>query len=190
MAEDHHTQVTVEEIAQAFEEEAQPVDLSMHAVEDWFTMVAFWGMSVCVILQFFTRYVLNNSLAWTEEIAINCLIVTVFLGSAMCVRLSRHIRVDFIYRLLPRTAGRWLALVVDLVTIGFFAYMTWLFWRYVAIVGNERMVTVNLPRGIVFYAVLAAFALMLIRAIQVFVTDWRRGGGARLDEDDKPVSGA
>ena len=111
-----------------------------------------------VILQFFTRYVLNNSLAWTEEIAINCLIVTVFLGSAMCVRLSRHIRVDFIYRILPRTAGRWLALVVDLVTIGFFAYMTWLFWRYVAIVGNERMVTVNLPRGIVFYAVLAAFA--------------------------------
>lgn len=190
MAETFHSQVTAEELAHAFEEEAQAVDLSMHAVEDWVTMVAFWGMSVCVILQFFTRYVLNNSLAWTEEIAINCLIVTVFLGSAMCVRLSRHIRVDFIYRILPRTAGRWLALVVDLVTIGFFAYMTWLFWRYVAIVGNERMVTVNLPRGIVFYAVLAAFALMLIRAIQVFVTDWRRGGGPRLDEDDKPVSGA
>ena len=98
-------------------------------------------------------------------------------------------------RLLPGSAlpsFRALAeeLLVSLITIGFFAYMTWLFWRYVAIVGNERMVTVNLPRGIVFYAVLAAFALMLIRAIQVFVTDWRRGGGPRLDEDDKPVSGA
>ena len=189
MAEMPHTQVTVEEIAHAFEEEAAPVDLSMHAAEDWVTMVAFWGMSVCVILQFFTRYVLNNSLAWTEEIAINCLIVTVFLGSAMCVRLSRHIRVDFIYRILPPAIGRWLALAVDLVTIGFYGYATWLFWRYVAIVGSERMVTVNLPRGIVFYAVLAAFALMLVRAIQVFVTDLR-GGAPRLDGDDAPVKEA
>ena len=38
-------------------------------------------MALCVFLQFFTRYVLNNSLAWTEEIAINCLVVVVFLGS-------------------------------------------------------------------------------------------------------------
>ena len=189
MAETPRTPVTVEEIAQAFEEEAQAVDLSIHAAEDWVTMVAFWGMSVCVILQFFTRYVLNNSLAWTEEIAINCLIVTVFLGSAMCVRLSRHIRVDFIYRILPPAPGRWLALAVDLVTIGFYGYATWLFWRYVAIVGGERMVTVNLPRGIVFYAVLAAFALMFIRAIQVFATDARRRA-PRLDGDDTPVTGA
>jgi len=186
MTEKLHSQVTVEELAHAFEEDAQQVDLSMHAVEDWVTMVAFWGMSVCVILQFFTRYVLNNSLAWTEEIAINCLIVTVFLGSAMCVRLSRHIRVDFIYRVVPPAIGRWLGLAVDLVTIGFYGYATWLFWRYVAVVGSERMVTVNLPRGIVFYSVLAAFALMFIRAIQVFVGDIRRGG-PRLDVDDVPV---
>lgn len=189
MAEMPHTPVTVEEIAHAFEEVAEPVDLSMHAVEDWVTMAAFWGMSVCVILQFFTRYVLNNSLAWTEEIATNCLIVTVFMGSVMCVRLSRHIRVDFIYRVVPPLTGRWLALVVDLVTIGFYGYATWLFWRYVAIVGSERMVTVNLPRGIVFYSVLAAFALMFIRAVQVFFGDIRRGG-PRLDSEDVAVKGA
>ncbi|MCV0395210.1 MAG: TRAP transporter small permease [Rhizobiaceae bacterium] len=172
--EDHPHHATAEEMAQAFEEQAEQVDLSMHAVEDWVTMVFFWGMSLCVFLQFFTRYVLNNSLAWTEEIAINCLIVTVFLGSAMCVRLSRHIRVDIIYRLLPSTVGRWLALGVDLVTIGFYAYACWLMWRYVAIVGRERMVTIDLPRGLVFYTVLAAFVLMFLRAVQVFVTDWRR----------------
>ncbi len=188
MAELPRTPVTAEEIAHAFEEEVVPVDLSMHAAEDWVTLVAFWGMSVAVILQFFTRYVLNNSLAWTEEIAINCLIVTVFLGSAMCVRMSRHIRVDFIYRVVPVAIGRWLGLAVDLITIGFYGYATWLFWRYVAIVGSERMVTVNLPRGIVFYSVLAAFALMFIRAIQVFVGDIRRGG-PRLEGDDVPVKG-
>ena len=189
MAETPHKPITVEEIAHAFEEEPRAVDLSMHTAEDWVTMLAFWGMSICVILQFVTRYVFNNSLAWTEEIATNCLIVTVFMGAAMCVRLSRHIRVDFIYRVVPPLIGRWLALVVDLITIGFYGYATWLFWRYVAIVGGERMVTVDLPRGIVFYAVLAAFALMFVRAIQVFIGDMRRGG-PRLDTDDIAPTGA
>jgi TRAP-type C4-dicarboxylate transport system permease small subunit len=187
MAEETHKLVTPEEIAHAFEEEIVPVDLSEYAVEDWVTQFVFWLMAGCVFLQFFTRYVLNNSLAWTEEIAINCLIVVVFLGSVMCVRMSRHIRVDFIHRLLPRKAARWLALAVDLVTIGFFAYATWLLWRYVSIVGGERMVTVNLPRGIVFYAVLAAFALMTARAVQVFVGDMRRGDDALDDHEPTGV---
>ena len=172
---EHHTQVTAEEIAHAFEEEEAQVDLSPYAVEDWVTMAVFWGMSLCVFLQFFTRYVLNDSFAWTEEIAINCLVVTVFLGSVWCVRMSRHIQVDILYRFVsPRTA-RVLATVVDVVRIAFFAYACWLLWRYVHLVHRERMVTVDLPRWLLYYAVLAAWVLMLLRAIQVALANWRRG---------------
>ncbi|HUG63199.1 MAG TPA: TRAP transporter small permease [Methylomirabilota bacterium] len=175
MTEEVHKQVTAEEIAHAFEEEVAPVDLSHYAVEDWVTLAVFWGMALCVFLQFFTRYVLNNSLAWTEEIAINALVVTVFLGSAMCVRLSRHIQVDVLYHYLPARVARVLALLVDGVKIAFFAYAVWLMWRYVSIVARERMVTIDLPRNLVFYAVLAGFVLMLLRSIQVFVGNVRRG---------------
>lgn len=178
MAEEHHTQITAEEIVHVFEEEVAPADLSPYAVEDWITLVVFWGMTVCVFLQFFTRYVLNNSLAWTEEIAINCLVVVVFLGSVMCTRMVRHIHVDLLYRYLPQRIGRMLSLAVSLVTIGFFAYMTWLLWRYAAIVARERMVTIDLPRNIVFYSVFAAFLLMMVRQIQVFVGDLKRGYSA------------
>ncbi len=171
-----HHQSTVEEIAHAYEEDAAPTaDLSRYAVEDWVTLAVFWGMAFAVFLQFFTRYVLNNSLAWTEEIAINCLVVVVFLGAAMCVRLSRHIHVDVLYHYIPHGAARTLSIIVDLVRIGFFAYGCYLLWRYVGIVADERMVTINLPRGIVFYTVLAAFVLMLLRSIQVFVGNLRRG---------------
>ena len=139
------------------------------------TLAVFWFMALCVFLQFFTRYVLNNSLAWTEEIATNCLIVVVFLGSVWCVRRSRHIQVDVLYHYLPDGAARVLSTLVDLIRIVFFAYACWLLWRYVAIVAQERMVTVNLPRSVVFYSVFAAFVLMLLRAIQVAWANWRRG---------------
>ena len=175
MAEEVHTQVTAEELAKAFEEDVAPADLSIYAVEDWLTLVVFWGMAACVFVQFFTRYVLNNSFAWTEEIAINCLVVVVFLGSVMCTRRTRHIHVDMLYRYMPARAGRILALAVSLITIGFFAYMSWLLWRYAGIVQRERMVTINLPRNIVFYTVFASFFLMMLRQIQVFFADLRRG---------------
>jgi TRAP-type C4-dicarboxylate transport system permease small subunit len=171
MTDEIHAPISVDEMAQAFEEEIGPVDLSPYAFEDWVTLALFWGMAFCVFLQFFTRYVLNNSLAWTEEIAANGLVMVVFLGSVMCTRMVRHIQVDIIYRFLSQRAGRWLSLVVDLIVIGFFAYATWLMWRYVSIVGKERMVTVNLPRGIVFYTVLVAFALMFLRALHNFIKD-------------------
>ncbi|MCO5734273.1 TRAP transporter small permease [Rhizobium sp. SSA_523] len=171
MTEHPHAPIPVEEMAHAFEEDAAPVDLSPYAIEDWITLIVFWGMGLSVFLQFFTRYVLNDSFAWTEEIAANCLVVVVFLGSVMCVRTMRHIEVDLIYRFLPPRAVRPLQLLVDLVGIAFFAYITWLMWRYLEIVGEERMVTVDLPRGYVFYTVFAAFALMFLRAVHNLIKD-------------------
>lgn len=171
MADQKHAPISVEEMAHAFEDDNSDVDLSPYAIEDWLTLAVFWGMALCVFLQFFTRYVLNNSLAWTEEMAANCLVVIVFLGSVMCVRTARHIVVDLIYNFLPRKVGRALEIFVDVIAIAFFAYMSWLMWRYVGVVGSERMVTVDLPRGIVFYTVLVAFVLMLLRSVQNFVKD-------------------
>ena len=53
-----------------------------HHPEDWIAFVIFWGLAFIVFLQFFTRYVLNDSLAWTEEIARYGLMWVVFIGGA------------------------------------------------------------------------------------------------------------
>jgi TRAP-type C4-dicarboxylate transport system permease small subunit len=175
MSQEIHTPVTPEELAHTFEEAPADVDLKVYGFEDWLTLALFWLMTGCVFLQFFTRYVLNDSYAWTEEIAVNCLIGVVFMGAVMCVRTSRHIQVDVLYHYLPARLTRVMATLVDLIRIAFFAYGSWLMWRYLEIVADEEMVTVALPRNIVFYTVFAAFVLMFLRSIQVFVANMRRG---------------
>lgn len=170
-----HTPISSDEIAKTFDEEAAPVDLSGHGMEDWATLVIFWLMCACVFAQFFTRYVLNDSLAWTEEIAIYCLVAVVFLGSAMCVRLSRHIQVDFLYRYLSPTARRLTASFVDAVRIGVFGYLAWLVWKYADIISEEMMTTIQFPKRPVFLIVFAAFVLMALRAAAVAWQNFRRG---------------
>jgi TRAP-type C4-dicarboxylate transport system permease small subunit len=170
-----HTPITAEEIGAVFDEQAAEVDLREIGPEDWVAIAIFWMMAGAVILQFFTRYVLNDSFAWTEEIAVYCLIGVVFVGSAMCVRISRHIQVDFIYRYLPPLAARILANLVIVLQIGFFAYVSWLVYRYSMLISDERMTTVDLPKSIVFYTVLAGFVMMTLRAVQVLARSLSRG---------------
>jgi len=45
------------------------VKFSDYSIEDYVSFVIFWVLGVVVFAQFFSRYVLNDSIAWTEEIA-------------------------------------------------------------------------------------------------------------------------
>ena len=170
-----HLPVSGDEIARTFDEVAVPDDISGHGPEDWVALAIFWVMCGAVFLQFFTRYVLNNSFAWTEEIAIYCLVAVVFLGSVMCVRLSRHIHVNFFYRVVSPQVGRKLSLVVDLIRICVFSYLAWLVWRYADIISDERMTTIDFPKMPLFMLVMAAFILMALRGVQVMIGNIRRG---------------
>src|SRR2546423_4730943 len=107
-----------------FHVEDKAVDLSHYPFEAWIAFGFFWVLALNIFYQFFTRYVLNDSAAWTEEIARYLLICTVFVGVSAMVRMERHIHVDFLYRLLPPRAGRALSTLVDAVRFLFFAYAT------------------------------------------------------------------
>jgi TRAP-type C4-dicarboxylate transport system permease small subunit len=172
---EQHTPVSSEEIAKTFDEVETPADLSVYSPEDWVTFAVFWMMCGCVFLQFFTRYVLNNSFAWTEEVAVFCLVAVVFLGSVMCVRRSRHIHVDFLYRYVKGSAGRAMSTFVDVLRIAVFAYLTRLVWRYKTIIPDEQMTTINFPKWPFFMMVLIAFGLMTLWSIKVAWDNLHRG---------------
>jgi TRAP-type C4-dicarboxylate transport system permease small subunit len=153
----------------------EEVRLSAYGWEDWIVLAVFWVLAFVVFYQVFTRYVLNDAAGWTEEIARYLLIAMTFLGGAMAVRRGTHIQVDFMYRFVPRPAARVLATFVDAVRIVFFGYAVWLTWLLMDRIGSQRMAIVELPIGLVFGAMLAGFALMLARALQLARKHWRQG---------------
>lgn len=171
-----HAEVAAEELVASFAEaDRHVVDLSGHTFEDWVCFGFFWLMSGLVFLQFFSRYVLNSSFAWTEELAVYCLIPVVFIGSAMCVRRSRHIQVNILYRYLPGPVGRALSTLVDVVRTVFFGYVAYLVARYALAVDNEPMTTIEWNKSHVYWLAFAGFALMTARSVQVSWLNWRQG---------------
>jgi len=152
-----------------------PVDLAHYTVEAWIAFAFFWVLAATIFYQFFTRYVLNDSAAWTEEIARYLLIAMVFVGVSAMVRMQRHIHVDFLYRLLPAGAGRALSTLVDVVRILFFIYATVLTGQMMGKMTNYKMTIVDLPMNVVYAVCLFGFACSAIRAVQVAVEHWRQG---------------
>jgi TRAP-type transport system small permease protein len=153
----------------------EEVDLSATPVEAWLALGLFWALGATVFYQFFTRYVLNNSASWTEEIARYLLIGVVFVGAAIGVAKNNHIQVDLLYRWLPKWVARALAIAVDVIRIVFFAAMAVTTVQMMQKMGNYQMTIVDLPMNIVYSVVLFGFAAMALRSMWVAKVHWQRG---------------
>jgi TRAP-type C4-dicarboxylate transport system permease small subunit len=159
-----------------FHAQDEAVDLSGTPIEAWVALGFFWTLGLTVFYQFFTRYVMNDSAAWTEEIARYLLIATVFTGAVIGVIKNNHIQVDFFYRHMPARMSRLLSTVVDLLRIAFFAAATVLTVMMMLKLGsNSRMTMIDLPMNWVYAVCLAGFAAMAVRSVQVALIHRRRG---------------
>ena len=159
-----------------FHVEDEAVDLSGTIAEGWLALALFWLLGLTVFYQFVTRYVLNDSASWTEEVARYMLIGVVFVGATMGVAKNNHIQVDFFYRHLPPALGRWMSRAVDVLRTAFFAAATVLTVLMMLKIGNQtRMTIVDAPMNIVYGVCLFGFAAMTLRSLLVMRTNWQRG---------------
>ena len=165
----------LDQLAASFGEADDAVDLSDTIPEAWLALLFFWALGLTVLYQFITRYVFNDSAAWTEEIARYLLIATVFVGAVIGVAKNNHIQVDFFYRFMPQGLSRSVSLLTDVLRVAFLAMASYLTWLLMQKMGNYQMTIVNLPMNIVYGVVLLAFVLMTWRSVWVMRRHWQQG---------------
>jgi TRAP-type C4-dicarboxylate transport system permease small subunit len=163
----------------------EPVELSDTPLEGWLSLGLFWLLGATVAYQFLTRYVLNDSAAWTEEIARYLLIATVFVGAGVGVIRNNHVQVDFLYRYLPPRVGRALSLAVDGLRILFFVCMVLTLGQMMWRIGGDEMTVVSLPMNVLYAVCELAFLGMTYRSIVVFRTHLTRGYSV-LERPEQP----
>lgn len=118
-------------------------------LSDALALLALGSLAVIVLLQFVTRYMLNDSLAWTEEVARYLLIAMVYAGSVTALLRRDHIALEMLYRYCGAANVRPMAVMAELVTLVFHGTLA------VAAIGltsaaDGRMVSVDVPKSFVY----------------------------------------
>lgn len=80
-------------------------------------------MTIFIAAQVFWRYVLNDSLPWTEPAAVMIMGWFIFLGAAVGVREGYHLAFDVMIYVLPERARLWCFSISDVVICAFGAGM-------------------------------------------------------------------
>jgi TRAP-type C4-dicarboxylate transport system permease small subunit len=153
----------------------QEVVIERHP-EDWIAILVFWSLAFIVFLQFFTRYVLNDSLSWTEEIARYGLMWLTFIGGAVVTRKNTQIAVELLSNLMkPGPLRVALHIFVDAVTLGFIALLSYFAVTIIERMHYQRMTVFDLPMSIVYGGVAFGIFLMLARQIHTVWQNYRQG---------------
>lgn len=138
-------------------------------------------------LQVVMRYLLNNSLTWSEEISRYSLVASGFLSIGYCIRKNVALRIDLVVNLLPRAVRIILSILCCL-------FMMWLFYRFIlgaiplrakAIATDARTPALDIPFAYIYTFPVVGFLLAEVRLIQAIVGNILSLGRKPAPEVDK-----
>jgi TRAP-type C4-dicarboxylate transport system permease small subunit len=144
----------------------------------WAAMALSMAIILILSAQIFFRYVLNNSIVWSEEVATWCLIWLVFMGSAAIMQRWEHVQIPMLIQRLPLGLRPWVIVFAKLATFVAAALVAYygLLWvlgpvhmRSQATDISTRWIKVVVPLGA------GLMALFALRGALGDIGRWRRG---------------
>ena len=133
-------------------------------------------MTIIVIVQVFSRYVLNHSLFWSEEMARYLLVWLTFLGASVAYYRGMHPGINLFQQRFSRHLKNRLRIIVHIFSLAFFAVMIWYGTEFAYFVRLQTTPALSLPKWLVFAVIPASGALLALHAIVFLLRDLRFGG--------------
>lgn len=131
-------------------------------------VISLSAMSLIIAVQVFFRYVLLNSLSWSEEVSRYLFIYMIYFGISYGVRKNRHIKIDVIIGLLPDTVKKIMSLTADVLFLIFAVVVTTQAGIVAETISRLGQITgaTQMPMAIVYSAVPLGYGLVCIRLLQ------------------------
>lgn len=132
-------------------------------LEGWICLPIFWVLAGVVFWQFFTRYALSNSAVWTEEIARQLLVLLTFFGAGYALRTRAHICISFFVLMFKGGSQKIVNELSALLQLAFYAYSFVLCLKIAKLTEFQMLMSFDVSKSLVYYAVAVAFAGMTLR---------------------------
>jgi TRAP-type transport system small permease protein len=122
----------------------------------------FAAMCAVGLLQVFNRFVLNQSLSWSEEFQIYCHVWIVFLAIPIAYRHGAHLSVDSLRKLFPRQLSVVFDIFIELLWIWFAVALAWLSWKVSEVAKLQSSPGLEMPMSYVYYGMVVGGAYLLL----------------------------
>ena len=135
-------------------------------------LLASIAISIVVISAFYgviSRYVLNNPVAWSNEVATIAFTWTVFLGAAAAWKNNKHIHLDLVYNFFPnkiKIISDWLKNIILIIFIAFALYLS---IQFTITAYNKPTAILRIPFSYVDLPVVIFFSSIIFRSIQKII---------------------
>jgi TRAP-type C4-dicarboxylate transport system permease small subunit len=126
-----------------------------------------------VLVNVFTRYLLNTGIYWTEEVSTGLFVWAVFIGSAAAYKKHMHVGVDMVVKRLPPRGKFITKIIVDFLLILINGYITQMTFTYLSISYKKVTPVLELSSAWISGSILISFILITIYSIYFFIYDIR-----------------
>ena len=124
------------------------------------------AMVALVFTNVVSRYILNFSIIWAEELSQYLMVWITFLGAGLAMREGRHVAVEMLQDALPQPLARTARLIVIIAVLVFLATLVVLGVMFVSFAWEQETPVMNIPTGIPYLAVpIGAFLFFVHMAL-------------------------
>ena len=142
-------------------------------VEEVASMIFFTVMFVSVLAGVFWRYVLNDPLIWTVNLAIIAFICTVLIGAGLPNWADEHIQFDLLYKRLSPRWQRNARMAGNLLLVVTFALPIPATWEYLVFITDDSVTGLPLNFGVAFAVILWFLVATVLHRGRLLVRDLR-----------------
>lgn len=129
--------------------------------------------TVIVIMNVFTRYCLNFTYFWAEEIAVGCFVWTIFLGTTAAYREKGLIGVEAVVNFLPQRIREMVELFTFTLIMVLTGIMFYFSFTYVA--GSDKITAaLEISYGYINAGIVLSFGLMTLYSICFVVESFKK----------------
>lgn len=156
------------------------------ALEEGLAVASMALLVVITLLNVLTRYLTDESFAWTEEISVFLMVVMTLAGTAAAAARDRHIRIEYFYEGGSAARQRTLKITAACIAGLLFVVLAVLFARVVAdeVRYGETSMGLGVPRW--WFTVFSPLLCAAI-ALRSFGVAWRTAHHASRAESDAPA---
>ncbi len=135
-------------------------DLDLYVGAVFFTVLV-----LIIIVNVTLRYVFNTGMSWAEELILILFSWATYLGIVVSYRYDRHIKVDFIFKILPKPVQKFLDIMTEIGITVLTCYLTYLAVTLCFNAGTKKTLVMQLPINILNICLVVAFGLICLAGV-------------------------